>query len=158
LRRYRDEPYRLKWEGRTGFLRVALEADAEIVFVAAVGADEAYYQTATSMPSAVLRLVNAGDGDRYRGMPLHVGLAGVHLVPGMFPLPVRMTHVISSPLDLGDRERARRDPGAFEQLHGQVWTACQRFLDRAVARRARYADPLDVAVRGVERLLEGLGL
>lgn len=35
MRSYRDEPYRLKWEGCRGFLRLALEADAEIVFVAA---------------------------------------------------------------------------------------------------------------------------
>ena len=158
LRRYRAEPYRLKWEDRTGFLRVALEADADVVFVAAVGADEAYYQTAVSMPSAVIRLVNGGDGDRYRGMPLHVGLFGLHIVPGMFPLPVRMTHVISRPLDLGDRERARRDPQSFADLHARVWGTCQRFLDRAVAGRARWADPLDDAVRGVERLLQGIGV
>ena len=37
MRSYRDEPYRLKWEGRTGFLRVALDAEADVVFVAALG-------------------------------------------------------------------------------------------------------------------------
>jgi len=158
MRSYRDEPYRLKWEGRTGFLRVALEADADIVFVAALGADEAYYQSTLSMPDAMIRLVNGGDGARYHGMPLRFGLLGVHLVPGLFPLPVRLTHVIADPLDLGDRERARRDPQAFADLHARVWSECQRFLDRMVADRARYSDCLDDAVRGAERLLQGIGL
>ena len=107
---------------------------------------------------AATRELLARDGDRYRGMPLHVGLLGIHLVPGLFPLPVRMTHVISRPLDLGDREHARRDPRAFADLHARVWNECQRFLDRSVAGRARYADALDHAGRGMERLLETIGV
>src|SRR5262249_9931496 len=158
MRSYRDEPYRLKWEERTGFLRVALEADADVVFVAALGADEAYYQSALSLPSALIRLVNGDDGARYRGMPLRVGLLGVHLVPGLFPLPVRLTHVIGMPLDLGDREQARRDPSALAALHARVSAECQHFLDRVVADRARYSDCLDVGLRGGERLLQNLGL
>ena len=158
MRSYRDEPYQLKWEGRTGFLRLALEADADIVFVAALGSDEAYYQSALSTPEALIRLVNSGDSARYRGMPLRLGLAGVHLVPGLFPLPVRLTHVISRPLDLGDREQARQDDRAFADLHARVWSDCQRFLDRVVADRARYSDRLDRAVRGAERLIQGIGL
>src|SRR5262245_37354194 len=30
MRSYRDEPYQLKWEGRTGFLRLALATDAGV--------------------------------------------------------------------------------------------------------------------------------
>jgi hypothetical protein len=126
--------------------------------VAALGADEAYYQSALSTPEALIRFVNGGDGARYRGMPLRFGLLGVHIVPGLFPLPVRLTHVIGDPLDLGNRERARRDPQAFADLHARVWSDCQRFLDRVVADRARYSDGLDGAVRGAERLLQGIGL
>jgi 1-acyl-sn-glycerol-3-phosphate acyltransferase len=158
MRSYRDEPYRLKWEGRTGFLRLALEADADIVFVAALGCDEAYYQSAFPTPEALIGLVNGGDAARYRGMPLTLGLLGVHLVPGLFPLPARLTHVIARPLDLGDREQARQDDRAFADLHARVWSDCQRFLDRVVTDRARYSDRLDRAVRGAERLLQGIGL
>jgi hypothetical protein len=158
MRSYREEPYRLKWEGRTGFVRLALEAEAEIVFVAAVGNDEAYYQSTIPTPQALISLINAGDAARYRGMPLAFGLLGVHLVPGLFPLPVRLTHVIANPLDLGDRERARRDPEALEDLHARVWSECQRFLDRVVANRARYSDPLDRSIRAAQRLLQGVGL
>jgi len=158
MRSYRDEPYRLKWEGRTGFLRLALDADADIVFVAALGNDEAYYQSALPMPGALTRLVNGGDGDRYRGMRLSFGLGGPHLVPGLFPLPVRLTHVIAERLDLGDRERALRDPKALEALHGRVWSDCQDFLDRVVADRERHSDALDRSIRGAQGLLQRFGL
>jgi 1-acyl-sn-glycerol-3-phosphate acyltransferase len=158
MRSYRDEPYRLKWEGRTGFLRVALEADAEIVFVAALGSDEAYFQSVLPTPELLIRLINAGDSTRYRGMPLTFGLLGLHLVPGVFPLPVRLTHVIAKPLDLGDRERARHDPQVLAELHARVWSDCQRFLDRVVADRARYSDPIDRSIRGAQRVLQDIGL
>jgi hypothetical protein len=158
MRSYRDEPYRLKWEGRSGFLRLALDAEADVVFVAALGNDEAYYQSALAMPDALTRLVNGGDGDRYRGMPLAFGLLGPHLVPGLFPLPVRVTHVIAKPLDLGDREEARRDPQALEALHARVWSECQQFLDRVVADRERHSDTLDRSIRGAQALLQRFGL
>jgi 1-acyl-sn-glycerol-3-phosphate acyltransferase len=158
MRSYRDEPYRLKWEGRTGFLRLALATDAEVVFVAALGSDEAYYQSVLPTPETLIGLINGGDGARYRSMRLRFGLLGLHLVPGLLPFPVRLTHVIAKPLDLGDRERAQRDPEALAELHGRVWDDCQRFLDRVVADRTRYTDALDRSVRGAERLLERIGL
>jgi hypothetical protein len=157
LRSYRLEPYRLKWGDRLGFLRLALEHDAEIVFVAAVGNDEMYYQSRLPTPSAIVRLAAAGDGKRYRGAYLRFGLAGVHLVPGVFPLPVQLTHVVSPPLDLGDRATARRDPDALAALHGSVWERCQTFLDEAIGHRNRTADALDRAVRVGQRLLHRIG-
>jgi hypothetical protein len=158
MRSYRHEPYRLKWEGRTGFLRLALDADADVVFVAALGSDEAYYQSTIPLPAALTGLANAGDGARYRGMPLAFGLLGPHLMPGLFPLPVRLTHVVARPLDLGDRERARHDPEALAALHARVWSDCQHFLDRVVADRERHSDMLDRSIRGAQALLQGLGL
>jgi 1-acyl-sn-glycerol-3-phosphate acyltransferase len=157
LRSYRDEPYRLKWEGRSGFLRVALEADAEIVFVAATGIDEAYYQSRLPTPAGLLRWANGGD-DRYRGTRLGFGLLGAHLVPGFFPLPVRIAHRVSEPLDLGDRARARRDPRAFEALHADLAERCQKLLDAAVARRDDEVDRIDRTVRAGQRWLQRLGL
>jgi hypothetical protein len=110
------------------------------------------------MPDALTRLVNGGDGDRYRGMRLAFGVLGAHLVPGLFPLPVRLTHVIAKPLDLGDREQARRDPQALEALHARVWSECQQFLDRVVADRERHSDALDGSIRSAQGLLQRLGL
>jgi 1-acyl-sn-glycerol-3-phosphate acyltransferase len=156
LRSYRDEPYRLKWENRLGFLRLALEHDAEIVFVAAVGNDEMYFQSRLPTPGALIRLANAGDGTRYRDAYLRFGLLGVHALPGVFPLPVQLTHVVSPPLMLGDRALARRDPDALGALHRSVCVACQTFLDRAVAERS--GDVIDRTIRAGQRLLHRTGV
>jgi hypothetical protein len=158
LRSYRDEPYRLKWENRLGFLRLALEHDAEIVFVAAVGNEEMYFQSTLPTPDVLIRLAAAGDGTRYRGSYLRFGLAGIHALPGVFPLPVQVTHEVSPPLMLGDRALARRDPGALAALHRSVCQACQTFLDRAVARRERSSDLVDRTIRVGERLVQRIGI
>jgi 1-acyl-sn-glycerol-3-phosphate acyltransferase len=158
LRSYRDEPYRLKWEGRAGFLRLALDHDAEVVFAAAVGNDESFYQSRLPIPRPLLDVILPGTGDRYLGMRLPFGALGPQLVPGVLPLPVKLFHVVSPPLDLGDRARARVDAAAFEALHRRVTATCQRFLDRAVARRERYADGLDRWLRGGQALLRRLGV
>jgi hypothetical protein len=154
-RRYRDEPYRLKWENRFGFLRLALRYDAEVLFVAAIGIDEMYYQSSVAMPGPVLRLLGA---ERYRGARLQVGVLGPHLLPGVLPLPVQITHVVSPPLDLGDRRAARRSRAQLRRLHERVWQQCQTFLDAAVARREQAAPWLDRALRAGERALQRIGV
>jgi 1-acyl-sn-glycerol-3-phosphate acyltransferase len=158
LRSYRHEPYRLKWENRLGFLRLALEHDADVVFVAAVGSDEMYFQSRLPTPGAIVRLLDAGDGRRYGDAYLRFGLLGMHLLPALFPLPVQLTHVVAPPLMLGDRALALGDPEALAALHRSVWEACQTFLDRAVAQRERYADAIDRTIRGGERLLHRVGV
>jgi hypothetical protein len=158
MRSYRDEPYTLKWAGRMGYLRIALEADADVVFVAAVGSEEAYYQSRLPTPRAILRIGNNGDDRRYRGMRLGFGMAGAHLLPGVLAYPVRIRHAFSHPLDLGDRDRVRRDPAALAELHARVSSECQRFLDRAVGGRDRDSDLLDRGIRATQRGLRHLGL
>jgi hypothetical protein len=101
---------------------------------------------------------NAGDTARYHGTPLGFGLLGPHLVPGVLPLPVRITHHVSPPIDLGERTAALRDATTLEALHRRVWRYCQAFLDTAVARRDTDAPLLDRLVRGGERLLQRLGV
>jgi hypothetical protein len=151
---YRDEPYRLKWSKRMGFLRLALENDAALVFVAAVGIDEMYYQSSVEIPDVVLRLTGS---QRYKGARFQFGLFGPHLLPALFPLPVQITHVLSAPIDLGDRAAARRDRRALARLHRRVWEECQDFLDQAVAAREHDASSIDRLVRGGQRVLQQLG-
>src|SRR5262249_61753832 len=103
------------------------------IFVAALGSDEAYYQSVLPTPETLIGLINGGDGARYRGMRLRFGLLGIHLVPGLLPFPVRLTHVVGKPLDLGDRERAQRDPEALAELHGRVCHHSPRFLHPPLA-------------------------
>jgi hypothetical protein len=73
-------------------------------------------------------------------------------------LPVQLTHLVSPPLMLGDRARARRDPDALAALHRSVCDACQSFLDHAVAERERTADVVDRTIRAGQGLLRGLGI
>lgn len=152
---YRDEPYRLKWEGRLGFLRLALRYDAEVLFVAALGIDEMYYQSRLAMPTSVLRLFGS---ERYEGSRVQFGMLGPHLLPATFPLPVEITHVVMGPLDLGDRAAARRSRRALRELHERVWRQCQSMLDTAVAQRGRHSDWLDRAVRAGEGVLQRIGV
>jgi len=154
-RSYRDEPYRLKWEKRLGFLRLALRYDADILFVAAVGIDEMYYQSSLEIPPWVLRLFSA---ERYRGSRMQFGVLGPHLLPTLLPFPVQITHVISKPLDLGDRVAARRSRAALAALHRRVVEQCQHLLDAAVAHRERDAPLLDRAVRTGERFFQRIGI
>jgi 1-acyl-sn-glycerol-3-phosphate acyltransferase len=157
VRSYRDEPYRLKWGGRLGFLRLALEHDADIVFVASVGNDELYYQSRLPMPGSVARYADGG-GERYTGAPLRFGLLGLQIFPAVFPLPVQLTHFVSPPLRLNNRQLARHDLEAFARLHASVWRTCQRFLDRHVRSARQRADLADRAVRGAQHLLHRVGL
>ncbi len=150
-RNYWDEPYRLLWEKRFGFLRLALRYDAELLFVAGVGIDEMYYQSSLAIPRWLLQLFSA---ERYRGSRLQLGMLGPHLLPTVLPLPVQITHVISKPLDLGDRLAARRSRAALVALHRHVVEHCQHLLDAAVARRNH--DALDCSVRAAERFFHNV--
>lgn len=153
LRTYRREPYRLKWFGRTGFVRLALRTGATILFVAGVGIDEMYAQTRWRIPDRLFDLPLVGSLDSYRGLRLQLGVGGPHVFPGVWPLPVRITHRISRPIPL-DRSIDPEDEPAVATAQLEIWARCQRMLDGAVARRERYSDPLD---RFCRRVHEGLG-
>jgi 1-acyl-sn-glycerol-3-phosphate acyltransferase len=157
LRSYRREPYRLKWYGKTGFVKLAARYRADLLFVAGIGIDEMYYQTDVRAPASLVRLGNAGDADYYRGTRLQIGAAGVHLLPGLLPFPVRVTHVVSPPLSLPP-DLDPDDEAAVRAAQVGVWAESQAFLDAAVAARARDSDVLDRALRGVFRRLEHLRL
>jgi hypothetical protein len=76
----RREPYRLKWYGR-GFVELALRSQATLLFVAAVGIDEMFYQTDIRVPSALFGLVDGTYLESYRGLRFELGSAGLHLIP-----------------------------------------------------------------------------
>src|SRR5262249_60420366 len=127
---------------------------AEIGADPPVGNDDMYFQSRLPTPQALIRLADAGDGRRYRDACLRFGLLGVHALPGVFPLPVQLTHVVSPPLMLGDRARAQRNPEALSALHASVCQACQTFLDAAVAGRERSSDLVDRSIRAAQRLVQ----
>lgn len=155
LRLYRRERYRLKWNGRTGFLRLALRARAKIFFVAGLGIDEMFYQTDWRIPDRLFALPGLGYLSSYRGLRVQLGLAGIHLLPGVFPLPVRVTHTISEPLPL-DLGIDPTDDVAVNEAHLEIWARCQAILDHEVERRP--TDRLDHLVRSAELAAERIGL
>lgn len=157
LRSYRREPYRLKWGGRLGFVELALRERAPVLFVAGVGIDEMYYQTDLPVPRRFFELVGGTYLHEYRGMRLQLGAAGVHVVPGLFPFPVRVTHVISPPLPVPP-DVDPDDHRAVEESQIRLWAECQEHLDRAVERRLRDSDALDRLLRGAFGLLQATGL
>ena len=155
LRSYRREPYRLKWDGKLGFVQLAARHRATILFVAGLGIDEMYYQTDVQMPASAIRYGNAGDADYYRGARLQIGAAGLHVLPGVLPLPVRVTHVISPPLTL-DPALDPDDSDAVARAHVALWAESQAFLDAAVV--ARDSDLLDRGLRSAMSWLQRLGV
>jgi len=123
-----EERYRLQWEGRLGYLRVALAAGVPIVPVAGVGIDEAYV-TLGRERSIGRRLFGKATYD----LPILMGL-------GPMPLPVKFRFVIGEPVDL---ERAFGLGRIFadapdEELlpaHRAIWRHTQALIDREVGRR-----------------------
>ena len=127
-----------------------------VTFVAAVGIDEMYYQTDFAVPPALFRLFDDEYVDSYRGLRVQLGAAGVHVLPGVFPLPVKVTHEISAPLPLPSVDSSNRDE--LERAQVDLWAQCQTLLDVAVATRDHRSDWLDAAVRCGALALQSLGL
>jgi 1-acyl-sn-glycerol-3-phosphate acyltransferase len=155
LRSYRREPYRLKWDGKHGFVQLAARHRATILFVAGIGIDEMYYQTDVPMPASAVRYGNAGDADYYQGARMQIGAAGLHVLPGVLPLPVRITHTISPPLAL-DPDLDPDDADAVAHAQIGLWAESQAFLDATVA--ARDSDLVDRGLRGAMAWLQRLGI
>ena len=155
LRSYRREPYRLKWDGKHGFVELAARHRATLLFVAAVGIDEIYYQTDVPMPASWLRYANGGDDEYYRGARLQLGVAGPHILPAVWPLPVQVSHVISPPLAL-DGGLDPDDREAVTRAQVRLWAEAQAFLDATVATRA--SDLLDRGLRTAMAALQRLGV
>ena len=114
-----------------------------------------YYQSSLEIPLSLLRLFSA---ERYQGSRMQFGTLGPHLLPTLLSFPVQITHVVSKPLDLGDRAAAQRSRPALATLHQRVTEECQQLLDAAVARRERTAPLLDRTVRAGERFLQRIGV
>ncbi|MCX7958647.1 MAG: acyltransferase family protein [Deltaproteobacteria bacterium] len=76
-----EEKYRLNWEGRTGFIRIAQESGAPVILSFCYGIDDIYEWV----------LQKTGRKTEEIGVPLFVGL-------GILPIPVKLTQVISKPI------------------------------------------------------------
>ncbi len=113
--------YRLRWEGRHGFIHVAARAGAPIVPVMAAGIDDAYrylFRDRWFVPRVF------GGGDPRFSFPVPIGL-------GVLPLPGRFRYHIGEPIQ-PPTPAELEEPGAVEAFHRDVRDACQAQLDEAV--------------------------
>jgi 1-acyl-sn-glycerol-3-phosphate acyltransferase len=99
--------HRLRWEGRTGFVRLALRTGAPIVPLAVVGGTEAY-------PG-----LRAGRLDLW--WPL--------------PLPARFDVEVGEPIRVPKAPERSRDPGVVGPLQRLAWSRTQTLIDGVRRRR-----------------------
>ncbi len=116
------EAYTLSWDDRTGFVRVAMEADVPIFPVAGIGVEELYY----NLPgwdqierSDLARWVEEVVGRRYRGMPPLVGL-------GPLPNPVALTFKIGEAVSVSGIDPP--DEAAILSIQRQVKMRVERLI------------------------------
>jgi 1-acyl-sn-glycerol-3-phosphate acyltransferase len=103
----RHDFYRLRWEGRQGFARLALHSGAPIVPLAVVGGAEAY------------------PGFRLGRLSLWSPV----------PLPARLDVAVGEPIRVEARPSAARDPAALGPLVALALERTQALYDALVARR-----------------------
>jgi len=94
--------YRLRWEGRYGFVRLALRTGAPIVPLAVVGGAEAY------------------PGFRLRKLSFWSPL----------PLPVRLRAALGEPIAVDRRPGAARDLAVVRPIQELAWRRTQALYDR----------------------------
>ncbi|MEU1955727.1 lysophospholipid acyltransferase family protein [Nocardia rhamnosiphila] len=118
--RRKGEKYALRWEGRTGFARMAIECGAPIVPVAMIGIDDAY------------DIVADKDDRLLRPVRLLVEALGIHseltppLVRGIgltpIPRPERFYFTAGTPIDTGPW----RDTGDIDEAAEQLSRVVQK--------------------------------
>jgi 1-acyl-sn-glycerol-3-phosphate acyltransferase len=122
IAKFKGEEYRLNWNGRSGFARIAVENDYPIVPVGLVGGDDVYKSLVTR-DSALGRLSQAVSaklsGNADMAMPLMRG-AG----PTLLPRPQRMYLRFGEPIDTG-----KPSGESTEKWVASVRDTTQRSLD-----------------------------
>jgi 1-acyl-sn-glycerol-3-phosphate acyltransferase len=103
IAKFKGEEYRLNWNGRSGFARIAVENDYPIVPVGLVGGDDVYKSLVTrdSVLGRLSQTVSAkltGRGDM--AMPLMRGIG-----PTLIPRPQRMYLRFGQPIDTTKPDR-----------------------------------------------------
>lgn len=133
--RRKNEKYLLKWEGRTGFARMAIEAGAPIVPVAMIGVDDAY-DIVVDGDHPVLRplrwAVEALGLSRELTPPLLRGIG-----PTLIPRPERFYFSAGTPIDPAPWRDADDIESAAAELRDVVRKELEEELNFLFTERAR---------------------
>ncbi len=151
LRDYHKNPYKLIWENRPGFAKLAVKYSMPIVFVASIGVDEMVFQGNMELPSWVIRQLNMTNSDNYERVKMFWN--------GAFPAPVKITHIITEPIELfGEDEDMKRNEYVRYKL-SWLQKTCQKRLDSALTfQDSAMSDPLDKAVKAIQSFARTLGI
>jgi len=143
-----DEKYRLKWDGRVGFVRTTIRAGGALVPLAVIGSDDLYRQLVDGermLETPLGRLVTSLFGAKYVP-PLYLGL-------GFFPLPVRLEFLIGEPMRLDFPPEAADDERIVAEVHEAFRARLESLLEDGLRRReARIARERHEPRTRVERL------
>ncbi|WP_174189280.1 lysophospholipid acyltransferase family protein [Nocardia barduliensis] len=133
--RRKNEKYLLKWEGRSGFARMAIEAGAPIVPVAMIGVDDAY-DIVVDGDHPILRplrwTVQALGLSRDLTPPLIRGVG-----PTVIPRPERFYFSAGAPIDPGPWRNAGDMHAAATEFRDVVRKALEEEMNFLFAERAR---------------------
>lgn len=133
--RRKGEKYVLRWEGRTGFARMAIECGAPILPVAMIGIDDAYDIIADKddlLLRPLRRVVEALGIHTELTPPL---VRGMGLTP--IPRPERFYFSVGTPIDPGPWREAHDLDEAAEQLSLVVQKAVREELTFLLGERDR---------------------
>ena len=122
LRPTTTESYRVLWEERKGFVRLALRAQVPIILAACPAADELYDVYENSLTKLAYKKLHLP-------IPMISGLGGT-----LMPRPVKLLHVVGRP-----EHPPALDPDAFKQQvdewHAHICEQMQQLMDRALLLR-----------------------
>ncbi|MEV5576328.1 lysophospholipid acyltransferase family protein [Spirillospora sp. NPDC052269] len=154
--RARHERYRLQWERRLGFARLAVEAGCPIVPFGSVGAEE-MFTTVLDADSRLLApargLARSVLGDRAKGrddfmMPLARGIG-----PTLVPRPERLYFRFGAPIDTTAWQGREHDDLAVTEVRDLARKSVQEIIDtlRAEQSADRGRTPLARLTRALTR-------
>ncbi|MCK6546021.1 acyltransferase family protein [Myxococcota bacterium] len=118
--------YRLLWQGRLGFVKLALRNGAPVIPSANVGTDDTYkvffdgYTTAYKLFRSKKALLP---------ISVPIGL-------GPLPLPVKMTQYVGEPIVFPYPPEAESDPAIVQECQDLVRTKVYELIDRGLRERA----------------------
>ncbi|MEV4254721.1 lysophospholipid acyltransferase family protein [Spirillospora sp. NPDC049652] len=159
--RARDDRYRLQWENRLGFARLAVEAGCPIVPFGSVGAEE-MFTTVLDADSRLLApartLARSVLGERAKGrddfmMPLARGIG-----PTLVPRPERLYFRFGAPIDTTAWAGREDDDLTVTEVRDLARKAVQEIIDSLRAEQAadRGRTPLARLTRAVTRTAASL--